>query len=77
MYMVISPQKNMRLPTLLQFVKMNVIFVDKELQINMLSLEFVVYLFQNMKHVSINNMAFLKVHMTRNFLLAYSKELSK
>ena len=45
--------------------KMNVIFVDKELQINMLSLEFVVYLFQNMKHVSINNMAFLNSSLVK------------
>ena len=65
MYMVISPQRNMRLPTLLQFVKMNVIFVDKELQINMSSLEFVVYSFQNMKHVSINNMAFLNSSLVK------------
>lgn len=56
MYMVISPQRNKRL---LQFVKRNVIFGDKELQINMPSVEFVVYLFQNMKHVNINNMASL------------------
>ena len=63
--MVISPQSNMRLPTLLQFVKMNLIFVDKELEINMSSLKFEVYLFQNMNLVSISNLTFLNSSLVK------------
>lgn len=63
--MVISPQSNMRLPTLLQFVKMNLIFVDKELEINMSSLKFEVCLFQNMNLVSISNLTFLNSSLVK------------
>lgn len=44
---------------------MNLIFVDKELEINMSSLKFEVYLFQNMNLVSIGNLTFLNSSLVK------------